>query len=95
MSLAPVSSSGLLVNCSRTMPVVMSTEPLTTGVSISPFRPAETVTTWALSARTTVSCRLPGRSGAPGVLKVMAVTLKPALVVRQASRFRVGAAPAG
>ncbi|MCY1527109.1 hypothetical protein D9M68_621650 [compost metagenome] len=95
MSLAPVSSSGLLVNCSRTMPVVMSTEPFTTGVSISPLSPAEAVTTWAVSARTTVICRLPGRRGAPGVLKVMALTLKPALVVRQASRLRLAAAPAG
>ncbi|MCY1298570.1 hypothetical protein D9M70_480620 [compost metagenome] len=95
MSLAPVVSAALLVNCSRTMPVAMSTLPLITGLSISPLISAEAVTTCAVSSRTAVICRLAGRNGAPGVRKVMAVTAIPALVVRQASRLIGAATPAG
>ncbi|MCY1368280.1 hypothetical protein D9M69_552510 [compost metagenome] len=88
-------SAGLVVKRSRTMPVELSTVPLITALSMLPLRSAEAVTTWALSARTAVICRLPGRRGAPGVRNVTPAMLNPALVVRQASRLMLGATPAG
>ncbi|MFZ7068716.1 hypothetical protein ACSEN3_29795 [Pseudomonas aeruginosa] len=83
----------MLVKRSRTMPVTISTLPLITAPLSLPFASAVVVTICAVSRRTAVTCRLAERSGAPGVRKVMLVTLKPALVVRQASSVTVGAAP--
>ncbi|MOA11527.1 hypothetical protein D3C78_1314730 [compost metagenome] len=95
ISLAPLVSSGSLVKRRRTTPVVMSTLPQITGPLKSPLLSALAVTTWAVSARTTVSCRLAARSGAPGVRNVAPTTPKPALLVRQPCTSMLGALPAG
>ncbi|MNR33699.1 hypothetical protein D3C85_1513920 [compost metagenome] len=95
ISLAPLVSSGSLVNLSRTIPVVMSTVPQITGPLKTPLLSAVATTAWAVSARTTVSCRLAARSGAPGVRKVTAVTAKPALAVRQPCTPMLDVCPPG
>ncbi|MOA34148.1 hypothetical protein D3C78_1555030 [compost metagenome] len=95
ISLAPLVSAGSAVKRRRTMPVTMSTLPQMIGPLKLPLVSALAVTTWAVSVRTTVSCRLAARSGAPGVRKVAPTTPKPALLVRQPLTVMPLAAAAG